>query len=244
MKRWTRVIGKWAGWLLGAVVTVVTVVAAGLVVCGGLAIIFGDNRTPEVVSAGSSLVVAGATLGLLVGSVLAAWYLWRQVAETRRAGQNTLRPVVSLVDAWTYDYGNTRVWDRPLRVRLQNIGPGPAISIDVQGWRRAGKPSEPDPTDEGFGAFLQSEGERLPAAPAIHAHVAALASGRARTVTLEDDDALMGDPLPPSWGRLHYRITYRDIYERTFVTPHKDELPAVRSFFLRTEPQPDQTLDP
>ena len=77
--------------------------ACGLVVAGvalfmlvaGVAVVVEDffigGRSAKVATAGASLAMAGATIGLILGSFLATWYLRLQVLDARRASEATLR---------------------------------------------------------------------------------------------------------------------------------------------------------
>ena len=77
-----------------ACVLVVAGVALFMLVAG-VAVVSEDffigGRSAEVASAGASLAMAGATIGLILGSFLAAWYLRLQVMDARRSSEATLR---------------------------------------------------------------------------------------------------------------------------------------------------------
>lgn len=210
-----RAIGVWVGWpLLGGL----AVLGAVLLIAGLVTVVedfFTGSRSAGVASAGASLVVAGATIGLVAGSAVAARYFHGQVLETRRAGHAALRPVLAF-DGMTA--GSLRVRpgeDEEICVRVMNVGPGPALDVRVVGWDR----------HNCDGASLDGDGESLDsAAPTHEGGPEVLGSGESKEVVLRASKARRRQE-PRASGPLHLRVTYSDVFGNEFALPPAGDAP-------------------
>lgn len=178
---------------------------------GGIGLWVWADTEPRV-----SRLTAGFNYGLLVGAVVAAVGLLEQVIEARRARQDALRPVVIVIDAWP----DSEMDEGPPRLVLRNIGPGPALKVQIEVWATESMGAK-QPGEFDVHTFLDSEGREI------------IANGRS---------ADLGHPwplsLPPNsevsvplwiWGgpsksigpsdRLRYRITFDDVFRNQFVEP-------------------------
>ena len=212
-------IGRWVGYLVLAVFAVVA--AAMLTV--GVAVIavdfLGGGRSATVAIAGASLAMAGATVGLLVGSAVAAWYFRGQVVETRRASHAALRPLV------TFDgvvAGSLRVRlaeDGDISLRIKNVGVGPALDVAVRAW-------------DGYdyeGSPLDAAAERLDTAPPTRkGGPEILAAGETVEVLLFPPGDLPAETRAA--GPIHLRITYADVFGNEFAVPAEGEPPFLARF--------------
>ena len=214
-------IGRRAGYVVLAVLAVV----AAAMLTGGVAVIavdfLGGGRSAAVATAGASLAMAGATVGLLVGSAVAAWYFRGQVVETRRASHAALRPLVTFDDVVA---GSLRVRlgeDGEISLRIKNVGVGPALDIGVRAW-------------DGYdydGSPLDGAAESLDTAPATRSGgPETLAPGEAVELLLFPPGDRPAETRAA--GPIHLRMTYDDVFGNQFAIPPEGE-PPFRARFVR-----------
>ncbi|TAJ28957.1 MAG: hypothetical protein EPO64_04275 [Nitrospirae bacterium] len=112
---------------VGTALAVATIIAAVAIAVGDLATV--DALTLSALSAWSTFATTLLTLALVIGAFLGAWGLLAQIVEAKRAREAALRPVLSVLDPAT-------LGDERLEIRIQNIGPGPALDVTVLSWFR------------------------------------------------------------------------------------------------------------
>ena len=138
--RWLRAIQQHPRALgVGITVLAVLVVSVGV----GLVLLTVLSRSdPDRLSAWATFGLMIATLFLVVGSAVAAWYFHQQTVEAKRMREATLRPVIIITEAKRPD--STSPFVEALlapgtrekllvEVSLKNIGPGPALDIELTG---------------------------------------------------------------------------------------------------------------
>lgn len=216
--------------LLVAAVALVMLVAGIVVVAEGF---FVGDRSPAVTTAGSSLALAGATVGLLLGSFLAAWYLRLQVREARRLSEaalleaeqsreTLLRPVPVFADVRGGSLNVGIGDDDEYSLTIRNVGPGPALNMQALGWDR----------HDDDGTPLDPQGENLEdSAPTHQSGPDVLGPGDSIEVLLWPTSRRRTERPRPS-GPLHLRIICLDVFGNAFSTPATDE-PALRVRFVR-----------
>lgn len=228
MRGW-RGIALGVGLLGGALALVM--LAAGIVVVAEDYLI--GARSPAVTTAGSSLALAGATVGLLLGSFLAAWYLRLQVREARRLSEaalreaeqsreTLLRPVLVFANLRGGFLNVPLGEDDEFMLLIRNVGPGPALNMRVLAWDRHDYDGTP----------LDPGGEDLEGSPPTHeSGPDVLGPGDAIEVLLWPMGSRRAEPPRPS-GSVHLRITYLDVFGNAFSTPAVDD-PAVGARWAR-----------
>ncbi len=220
--------------------------AAGLVVAGVALVMLGGGvvvlvvdfftggRSAQVVTAGASLAMAGATIGLLVGSFLAAWYLRLQVREAARLSEAALReaqhtreallrPALIFPDLRGGSLNVRPGEDDEFSLQLRNVGAGPALDVRVLAWDRHNYDGSPLGRDE----------DGLKGAPPTHrSGPDMLGPGDSIEVLLWATNSRRAEGSRPS-GPLHLRITCVDVFGNAFSTPAEGEPPLGARFVRR-----------
>ena len=183
-----------------AALWLVAAVAVAMFVFGVVSLVayyLGGGREASSVSAGASLVIAGATTALGAGSFVTARYLRLQIESSVRPvlvldEANNAPPVHNLVRGWFVG--------RSLSVRVRNLGPGSAHNIAVAGWvwRNRGIP------------------------PTFRGSLTSLGTGGSADVQLWLERGV--EDQPETYDMFSLRIVYEDTHGRSFVTPTEGAL--------------------
>ena len=151
--------------------------------------------------------------GLLIGAGTAAAGLFQQIAEARRSREGALRPVLIVVEAWPEPIRE----DGPARLVVRNIGPGPALAVDVRVWVVG--PIEADiGSQEDMLRFIEQEGRDFvePDSSLGYTWPLSLPAGVEASFPIWR----WGEHVAvPQNARLRYEIAYRDVFGNEFKEP-------------------------
>jgi len=213
-------------------IVILALTALSVCLAAALAVAFFVGTSPARISAlaaWGSFITALATLLLFMGAVFAAIVVLSQVREARQSREDALRPVVQLTSAYTDG--------RLIRVRLKNVGPGPALEVHVFGWERWEEAPEAfDGLVAEYSAFIDAE------RAGIDRTAGFVDNGISLLAVNEEAEFGLWDPDEPAatqsarGGRLYYRLTYHDVFDRAFDLPDEGtDLPYVHYQYRRRD---------
>ena len=240
--------------------------ACGLVVAGvalfmlvaGVAVVAEDffigGRSAKVATAGASLAMAGATIGLILGSFLAAWYLRLQVLDARRASEATLREAKDSREATLWEARESREVTLREAKESREASLRPVLVFqDAAGGNLRVSLSEFDDTflrirnvgpgparDVYVHAWDRHDYDRDPLDPGGEPLDAAAPTyrGGPELIGSGDDTAVFVSRFPSRaqeirpTGPLYLRITYKDVFGNEFATPPQSA-PQFQALFVR-----------
>jgi len=155
----------------------------------------------------------------VLAALLAYFQLRRQVALQRQEMQNTLRPLVVVQHARFVGRANGYF----LRVHVQNVGPGPALDVEIFGWPRPLRGPNVAPEVRAEADTVAQEINDHIDEPELLLRLGALGPRQEKTEYMALATNTPPDDPPPYRGMYYYIVKYRDVYDRTYPTkPHRD----------------------
>lgn len=197
---------------LGALVGVVMLASGSVLLAQAIA---SDAGRLDELSAWAAYVTAVATGLLVLGATLGGVGVFRQIGETRASRESALRPVLVLFDdAWPEAPDGS-----PARLHIHNVGPGPALAVDIRVWVRGEITPALGGTDD-IPSFVEREGREFVADDDYLGYPWPLSIPPGKWASVPIWRSGAGPPISvgPS-NRLRYLIRYSDVFGNDFVEP-------------------------